>query len=87
MFWLIGWIVFGLIVGALARFLVPGPDPMGWIGTILLGVAGSVVGGVVVSLISGEGIGGAEPAGSIGATITSILLLLAARKYGRKQLS
>lgn len=81
MFWLLGWMIFGLIVGALARFLKPGPDPMGLIATMLLGIAGSVVGGVVVSFLTGDGIGEAEPAGSIGATITSIALLFAARKY------
>lgn len=82
MFWLLGWMIFGLIVGALARFLKPGPDPMGLVATMFLGIAGSVVGGVVVSFLTGDGIGEAEPAGSIGATITSILLLFAARKYG-----
>ena len=37
---IIGWIIFGLIVGAVAKFLMPGPDPGGWIVTILLGIAG-----------------------------------------------
>jgi len=44
---ILGWIVFGLIVGALARFLIPGRDPMGWVATILLGIMGSVVGGLL----------------------------------------
>ena len=42
---IIGWIVFGLIVGALAKLLMPGRDPGGWIVTILLGIAGALVGG------------------------------------------
>jgi len=37
---IIGWILFGLIVGAVAKFLMPGRDPGGWIITILLGIAG-----------------------------------------------
>jgi len=41
---IIGWLVFGLIVGAIAKLLMPGRDPGGWIVTILLGVAGSFVG-------------------------------------------
>jgi uncharacterized membrane protein YeaQ/YmgE (transglycosylase-associated protein family) len=41
----IGWIVFGLIVGAIAKLVMPGRDPGGWIVTILLGVAGALVGG------------------------------------------
>jgi uncharacterized membrane protein YeaQ/YmgE (transglycosylase-associated protein family) len=44
---IIGWIVFGLIAGALARWLMPGRDPGGCLVTILLGIAGAVVGGFV----------------------------------------
>jgi uncharacterized membrane protein YeaQ/YmgE (transglycosylase-associated protein family) len=44
---IIGWIVFGLIVGAVAKFLMPGRDPGGWIITIVLGIAGAVVGGML----------------------------------------
>jgi len=42
---IIGWIVFGLVVGAIAKLLMPGRDPGGWIVTILLGIAGALVGG------------------------------------------
>ncbi|HUO84833.1 MAG TPA: GlsB/YeaQ/YmgE family stress response membrane protein, partial [Thermoanaerobaculia bacterium] len=42
---IIGWIIFGLIVGAIAKLVMPGNDPGGWIVTILLGIAGSFVGG------------------------------------------
>jgi uncharacterized membrane protein YeaQ/YmgE (transglycosylase-associated protein family) len=42
---IIGWIIFGLIVGVVAKFLMPGRDPGGWIVTILLGIAGALVGG------------------------------------------
>lgn len=53
-FWdLIGYLVIGLIVGLLARFLVPGRDPMGCLGTALLGVAGAFVGGLVSRAIWG----------------------------------
>lgn len=45
MFGVIGWIVFGLIVGAIAKLVMPGRDPGGWIITILLGVAGALLGG------------------------------------------
>ena len=40
---IIGWLLFGLVVGAIAKFLMPGRDPGGWIVTILLGIAGSFV--------------------------------------------
>lgn len=57
MFWLIGWIVFGLIAGLIARALMPGKDPGGCIITIILGVAGSLLGGYLGSLLFGTGTG------------------------------
>jgi uncharacterized membrane protein YeaQ/YmgE (transglycosylase-associated protein family) len=50
---IISWIVFGLVVGALARLVMPGQQAMGIIMTILLGIAGSFVGGFLSSLITG----------------------------------
>ena len=47
MFGVLGWIIFGLIVGAIAKFLMPGRDPGGFIVTMLLGIAGAVLGGFV----------------------------------------
>jgi len=47
MFGVIGWILFGAIVGAVAKLLMPGRDPGGFIVTMLLGIAGAVIGGFV----------------------------------------
>lgn len=47
MFGVIGWIVFGLIVGAVAKLLMPGRDPGGFVITILLGIAGALLGGFI----------------------------------------
>ena len=47
MFGIIGWIIFGLIVGAVAKLLMPGRDPGGIIVTMLLGIAGAVAGGYI----------------------------------------
>ena len=47
MFGVLGWIICGLIVGALAKLVMPGRDPGGWIVTILLGIAGALLGGWV----------------------------------------
>jgi uncharacterized membrane protein YeaQ/YmgE (transglycosylase-associated protein family) len=47
MFGVIGWIIFGAVVGALAKLLMPGRDPGGFIVTTLLGIAGAVLGGFV----------------------------------------
>jgi uncharacterized membrane protein YeaQ/YmgE (transglycosylase-associated protein family) len=44
---IIGWLVIGLIIGLVARFLVPGRDPMGCLATSLLGIAGAFVGGFI----------------------------------------
>lgn len=72
---LIGWIIFGLIVGAIARLLVPGRDPMGWIATILLGIVGSVVGGLIAYALR-LGTAPYEPAGWIFSIIGGIVALL-----------
>ena len=70
---IIGWIIIGLIAGALAKFVMPGDDPGGFIITILLGIAGAIVGGFLASLI---GIGGGGFIWTtIIATIGAIILL------------
>ncbi len=51
---ILGYIVVGIIVGVLARFLVPGKDPMGVIGTIVLGILGAVIGGWAAGTILPE---------------------------------
>ena len=62
-------LVVGLIVGAIAKFLMPGPDPGGWIITIVLGIAGSFVGNFVAGLL-----GMAQPVGWIGSILGAMLL-------------
>jgi uncharacterized membrane protein YeaQ/YmgE (transglycosylase-associated protein family) len=47
MFGIVGWIVFGLIVGIIAKLLMPGRDPGGFVITMLLGIAGAVLGGFI----------------------------------------
>jgi uncharacterized membrane protein YeaQ/YmgE (transglycosylase-associated protein family) len=70
---IIGWIIIGLIAGALAKFVMPGDDPGGFIITILLGIAGALVGGFLAGLI---GIGGGGTIWTIIiATIGAIILL------------
>ena len=70
---LIFWIIVGLIAGALAKFIMPGDDPGGFIITILLGIAGAIVGGFLAGLI---GIGGGGTLWTIIiATIGAIILL------------
>jgi uncharacterized membrane protein YeaQ/YmgE (transglycosylase-associated protein family) len=70
---IIGWIIIGLIAGALAKLIMPGDDPGGIFITIILGIAGALVGGFLASLI---GIGGGGTLWTIIiATIGAIILL------------
>lgn len=71
----IWWLLVGLVAGALARLLVPGRDPMGVVGTLLLGLAGSLVGGFVGSLLT-SGDEDFSPAGLIGSIIGAVIALL-----------
>ena len=61
----------GLVIGVIAKFLMPGPDPGGWFVTILLGIAGSWVGGFVFGMIGLAGLGGSL----VGAVLGAMLLL------------
>lgn len=72
---IIGWLIIGLIAGAIARFLVPGPDPIGFIGTLLLGLVGSLVGGFLGNLIGGEELE-FSAAGLLGSIIGAVIVLL-----------
>jgi uncharacterized membrane protein YeaQ/YmgE (transglycosylase-associated protein family) len=81
MFSVLGWIVFGLIVGVVAKLLMPGKDPGGVIVTILLGIVGALVGGFIGRAIGWYPPG--HPAGFIMATIGAILVLFLYRKLVR----
>lgn len=72
---IIGWIVFGLIVGLIARAVMPGRQHMGLVMTTLLGIAGSLVGGFVASAITGNPVHEAHGAGFIGSILGALLLL------------
>jgi uncharacterized membrane protein YeaQ/YmgE (transglycosylase-associated protein family) len=74
MFTIIGWILFGLLVGLIARALVPGTQSMGCFKTILLGVAGSFIGGMIGYLFRGGSI--IQSSGWIGSIVGAILLLI-----------
>ena len=75
MFHFLGWLIVGLIAGALARLIMPGRDPMGLLATMILGIAGSIIGGLVSSLIWGMDDRGFRPGGLILSLLGAILLL------------
>ena len=83
---ILGWIVFGLIVGVVAKFLTPGHDPGGFIVTILIGIAGALIGGLlgrVIGLYQEN-----DPVGFVMAVIGAIVLLLLCRMAaGRRSIA
>ena len=82
MFGVLGWIVFGLIAGVIAKLIMPGKDPGGFIVTILLGIAGAVLAGFLGRVLGlyGEG----EAAGLIMSIVGAIILLALYRVFTRK---
>ncbi len=78
----LGTVLVGLVVGLIARAIKPGDDKMGWILTILLGIAGSLVAGYVGRAAGWYQPG--EPAGWIASVIGAIVLLLIYRAVSRR---
>jgi uncharacterized membrane protein YeaQ/YmgE (transglycosylase-associated protein family) len=72
-------VVGGLIIGALARFALPGPDPMSIPMTIVLGIAGALIGGLVARIFLGTG------GGLIFAVLGAMLLLYLHRRFVQKR--
>ena len=71
----LSWILMGLVVGVLAKWIMPGPDPGGVFMTILLGVAGAFVGGLIGSVV-GLGTVTGFNAGSLALAVVGALLIL-----------
>ncbi|MBW3604759.1 MAG: GlsB/YeaQ/YmgE family stress response membrane protein [Actinobacteria bacterium] len=80
---LIFFIIIGLIAGYVARAVVPGPDPMGIVGTLLLGIVGSFVGGFLWNLLFGGG-DLLATSGLIGSIIGAIIALLIYRAVNKR---
>ena len=79
---LIGTIVVGLIVGAIARFILPGEQKMGWILTILLGIGGSMAAGFIGQALGWYKAG--EGAGWIASVVGALVLLFVVQKLRSK---
>jgi uncharacterized membrane protein YeaQ/YmgE (transglycosylase-associated protein family) len=79
---ILGWILFGLVVGALAKLVMPGRDPGGIIVTMLLGIAGAVLGGFTGRALGLYGPN--EAAGFLMSFVGAVLLLFLYRMFARK---
>ena len=77
---ILGYIVGGALIGILARFIKPGADPMGWILTILLGIAGAFVGGYVAPML-----GVSNQMAVWGVAIVAAIVLLALYEMVRRK--
>ena len=83
---IVSLVIVGLVAGFLARLLVPGPDPMGILATILLGIVGSFVGGFLGYLIFDKDLdeGALQASGIIGSIIGAMIVLLIYRGVARR---
>lgn len=80
---ILAWIVFGFLAGLVAKLLMPGRDPGGFFITILIGIAGALLGGFIASAFGYGGISGFNLPSFIIAVIGSILLLIIFRVVRR----
>jgi uncharacterized membrane protein YeaQ/YmgE (transglycosylase-associated protein family) len=80
---ILSWIVFGLIAGALAKLFMPGKDPGGIIVTVIIGIAGAIVGGFIGTQLGFGGISGFDFRSFLVAIAGAMLLLLGYRLVKR----
>lgn len=78
---ILAWIVFGLIAGALAKLIMPGKDPGGVIVTMLIGIAGAVVGGFIGTAIGFGSVTGFDFRSFIIAIVGALILLWLYRQF------
>ena len=81
------FLVFGLAIGLIARAIMPGEQKMGWVMTALLGVAGSFIGGFLVSLITDQRVMDFHTAGVIGSLVGAVVLLVTGSTVGRRAMT
>jgi uncharacterized membrane protein YeaQ/YmgE (transglycosylase-associated protein family) len=80
---IIGFIIFGLVVGAIAKFLMPGRDPGGLFVTAMIGMVGALVGGLIGRYVLGRG--EAYTPGWIMSIVGALILLALYRKFGGRR--
>lgn len=80
---ILSWIVFGLIAGALAKLFMPGKDPGGFFVTVIIGIAGAIIGGFIGAQLGFGGISGFDVRSFLVAIAGAMLLLLGYRLIKR----
>lgn len=81
---ILSWIVFGLVAGVIAKVLMPGKDPGGFIVTILLGIAGAFVGGMIGTALGFGGVSGFNLGSFVIAVGGAVLLLILYRTFKKQ---
>ena len=84
---ILSWIVFGLIAGVVAKWILPGSDPRGFFVTILLGVAGAIIGGMIGSAFGVGDISGFDVRSLMIAVGGALILLIGYRLVGTKSMA
>ena len=84
MLWLISWVIFGVIVGLVAKALHPGDDPVGFLPTVGIGIAGSYVGGIIEWMLGSSTLMFAS-SGWIMSVLGAVIFLWIYRKYRLNQ--
>lgn len=80
MFFILSWLIYGIIVGVSSKLLHPGNDPIGFLPTIAIGVAGSYIGGLI-NFILGYGCSSFSPSGILMGIIGGVIFCWAYRNY------
>ena len=75
------FLLLGLVAGVIARFVVPGRDPMGWVGTIVLGCVGALVGGFLGKALFND----SDGAGLFAAVVGAVIVLLVYNAVTRRE--
>ncbi len=78
---ILAWIILGLVAGAVAKWIHPGPDPGGWIVTMLIGIGGAMVGGFIARALLGINTGGFNLMTFLVAVGGAVLLLFLYRRF------
>ena len=80
MFFLLTWLIYGLLVGFLSKLIYKGNEPTGWISTMLVGIAGSYVGGFIYYLLSSN-LDAFRPGGFLLSVLGGVIFLFSWQRY------